>query len=80
MEKIENGNRLAPPSGCPRTIHRAMIKCCYVTSQIYVDRYTHEIIVHIILFSHHQSASYSYIIKLKGVGINVCYKMYENKE
>ena len=31
MEKIDNGNRLSPPPGCPRTIYRAMIKCWYVT-------------------------------------------------
>ena len=30
LDKIDNGYRLPPPPGCPRTMYRAMIKCWYV--------------------------------------------------
>ena len=29
IEKVDNGYRLPPPPGCPRTIYRMMIKCWY---------------------------------------------------
>ena len=30
LKKIDDGFRLPPPPGCPRTIYRVMVKCWYV--------------------------------------------------
>ena len=30
IEKVDDGFRLPPPPGCPRTIYRVMMKCWYV--------------------------------------------------